>query len=352
MNLFRSFRPHHSAVIAPSSRSGRLALACGIVLSAWAGTGLAQPQPSAGVPPDTAPASGAPESIDGTIWQLQDYATGATLKMAVAGQGNGYVAFEDGEFRLNAGCDTLHGSYWLDGDALLFSPHVASTLGDCPPTLRAQEQAVLRLLPDVARHAQQESRLLLLDSAGRPLLSLKAPTASPLQLRRWKLLAYRDREDRIVPALAQPDMTLRFDGASHLSGRACDEYRAGFTREGRSLVIEGPVAGTRFGCPASDAATRQAEDYLRALTQIDSYRVDDSSLLLRDADGRMLARFAAKEPAAAPALEQQQIPGTSPATQPVAGRPFPISPVPETGGDSLLRPPAVPQETPAWDARQ
>jgi heat shock protein HslJ len=248
------------------------------------------------------PVGPASDTLKAGVWQLGDYRTPLGLKPAVIGAGNGYVAFDAGGFRINAGCDTLRGSYWVDDERLLFSPHIASVVGDCPPTLRAQEQAVLALLPAVTRLQRGADELVLLDADAQPLLTLVKPQTSPLQKRVWVLLAYRNRDDTVVPALPAPRFTLLFEDATSLSGVACDEYRGGFVRDERFLALEGPLAGTRLGC-AEPAATRQAEDYLAVLSRMDSYRVDAQSLLLRDADGRMIARFAAVEPGAALSAE-------------------------------------------------
>ncbi len=304
-------------------------------LLALAGAGTAQGQvpgawnlPAA---PTAAPSAAAMTDADdpghadllrSVIWQLEAYRTELGLKPAASGDGHGYVAFDADGFRINAGCDTLRGSYWLEGDRLLFSPHVASVIGDCPPTLRAQEQTVLALLPAVTRLRRADAGLLLLDADGQPLLTLTRPQTSPLQRRIWVLLAYRNRDDTIVPALPEPRFTLRFDNATRLSGRACDEYRGGFVRdEERFLALEGPLAGTRFGC-REPAVNRQAEDYLAVLGQMDSYRVDAQSLLLRDADGRMIARFAAMDDS--PAAAEQDAFRTAPAT--TAPRALPPAP--------------------------
>ncbi len=246
------------------------------------------------------PVAPATDGLTSVIWQLQAYRTKLGLKPAITGNGNGYVAFGENGFRINAGCDTLRGSYWLDDERLLFSPHIASVVSDCPPTLRTQERTVLALLPAVTQMRQSDDELVLLDADARELLTLVRPETAPLQRRVWVLLAYRNRDDTIVPALAKPRFTLRFEDATRLSGVACDEYRGGFVRDQeRFLALEGPLTGTRFGCP-DPAATRQAEDYLAILGQMDSYRVDAQSLLLRDADGRMIARFAALDPPAEP----------------------------------------------------
>jgi heat shock protein HslJ len=235
--------------------------------------------------------------LEGLVWQIGEYWTDVGMKAAVTGDGNGYVAFEDGGFRINAGCETLRGSYWTEGDRLLFSPYFASMLGDCPTTLRAQEQAVLALLPAVTQLREEAEGLILMDAERRPLLTLHRPETSPLQRRTWVLLAYRNLDDLIVPALPTPRFTLSFDNAAQLSGRACDDYRGGFVRDARFLRLEGPLAGAKLGCADAPAASLQAEAFLRVLSMMDSYRVDDRSLLLRDADGRMIARFAAEAPA-------------------------------------------------------
>jgi heat shock protein HslJ len=273
-------------------------------------------------PPSPRAAFGpAQTSLEGGVWQLRAYRTELGLKPTVAGEGNSYVAFDDGGFQINAGCDTLRGSYWLEGERLLFSPHVASVVGDCPPTLRAQEQAVLALLPAVTRLRRADGELLLLGADQEPLLSLTAPDKSPLQRRLWLLLAYRDRNDLIVPALPAPTFTLRFEDAANLSGVACDKYRGGFIRDERFLQMEGPIAASRLGC-ADPVAARQAEDYLDALSRVDSYRVDAQSLLLRDADGRMIARFTAID---LPSEEQE--PGIADAN-PLPSAPLPLPPAP------------------------
>jgi heat shock protein HslJ len=252
-----------------------------------------EPLPATTDPP---PSDARRRALEDGVWQLDSYRTALGLKSAISGDGSGYVAFEQGGFRINAGCDTLRGNYWLEEQRLLFSPHIASTLGDCPATLRAQEQAVLALLPAIVQLREEADGMTLLDAEGRAALTLKAPEKAPLQRRLWRLLAYRNSDNVVVTALPTPHFTLRFEDAVRLSGEACDEYRGAFVRDARFLRLEGPLTGTKLGCPDAPDASRQAEDYLRALRRVDSYRVDAESLLLRDVDGRMLARFAALEP--------------------------------------------------------
>jgi heat shock protein HslJ len=320
----------------PHSRTlAALLLAQAVAAFAETPAGAAAAPPTSPSPASArAPLAAAPDGASGSplengVWQLREYRTAMGLRPVVTGEGRGYVAFQDGGFRINAGCDTLRGSYWLQRERLLFSPHVGSMLSDCPTTLRTQERTVLALLPEVARLRADDDGFALLDAEGQPVLTLQAPATASLQRRSWRLIAYRDAEGTVVPALPKPAITLRFDNAAQLSGRACDDYRGGFVRDARFLRLEGPLAGTKLGCAGDGPASRQAEDYLRALTQVDSYRVDAASLLLRDADGRMIARFSALGPADSTPQSDAPLPGD-----------------PGFAGSGANRPPVVRSEVP------
>jgi heat shock protein HslJ len=229
-------------------------------------------------------------SVEGQVWQLREYLSAVGMRPATAGSGNLYTLFDGGRFLINAGCGTVQGRYWLDGAAMMFSPHVEALVQDCPELLRTQEEAVLDLLRRVDRMAISEAELVLMDHNDRRVLVLTQPDKAPLQGRPWRLTAYRDREGIIVDALPIPVFTLMFEDAGNISGRACDTYRAVYTRDDRFLRLVGPIAVSRIGC-GDESAGRQGADFLELLGQVDSYRVDAETLLLRDENGRMLARF-------------------------------------------------------------
>lgn len=266
-------------------RIARFGASFGILLSLNLGGNLACAQGTDADDTDEWP------TLEGEVLQLEEYLTPNGLRAALSDTGSRYATFDNGRFRINGGCSTLNGNYWLEGSRLLFSPHVVSMLLDCPDTLMAQEQTVLSLLGKVEQFSTSADLLGLLDASGKTLLTLARPDAVPLQGRTWRLKAYRNGDGTIVQALATPAISLEFVDASHLTGRACDTYRAVFTRDEQALKLVGPVAVSRQGCPNSEAASRQGDDYVSALEQVRGYQVDTQKLLLRDADGRMLARF-------------------------------------------------------------
>ena len=258
---------------------------------------LSPPQGGGGAPPSTPTSTASSVPVEEGTWELTEYLTAAGYKQVVSDSGRAYAQFGKGRYRMNAGCGTLRGSYMLEGTRLLFSPHVSSMLGDCPQVLASQEQTLIALLYRVARIDSlapiegEAPGLALLDDGGETLVTLQAPDAVPLQGRRWRLIAYRDRDAMIRPALPEPVFTLWFEDATNLAGVACDRYSASFTREDRFLRLLGPVATSRFGCEQSAVARQQGDAYIDALSQMEAYRVDGDTLLLRDRDGRMLARF-------------------------------------------------------------
>ena len=266
------------------------------------------------------PAETRPRALEGLVWQLEEYLTVNGLKAALSGTGHRYATFDDGHFRINSGCSTLNGSYWLEGSRLIFSPHVASMLLDCPETLMAQEQAVLGLLGVIERFVPSTDGLAMVDSSGKTLITLARPDAVPLQGRVWRLLTYRNGNGTVGPALATPTFSLEFVDGSNLIGHACDTYRAVFTRDEERLSLVGPVAVSRRGCAGSNDASRQNTDYLAALEAVQSYQVDRSKLLLRDMNGRMLARFEPME-------DQDQTPSRSTTTSQEADK-LPSAPKP------------------------
>ena len=103
-------------------------------------------------------------------------------------------------------------------------------------------------------------------------------------------MAYRNGNGTIVPALPTPTFSVELVDGSNLIGRARDSYRAVFTRDEDGPSLVGPVAVSRRGCAGSNDASRHNIDDLAALEAVQRRQVD-LQRLLRDVNGRMLARF-------------------------------------------------------------
>ena len=105
------------------------------------GSSTSAPSGSGTTPgPGSAPApnGSAPASLDGTTYT----STAVTGHELVAGS-QITMAFADGSVSVNAGCNTIRGSYALDGDTLVVAEDLASTMMACPRTDRTEQDAWL-----------------------------------------------------------------------------------------------------------------------------------------------------------------------------------------------------------------
>jgi heat shock protein HslJ len=84
--------------------------------------------------------------------------------------------------------------------------------------------------------------------------------------------------------------TAAFADGSVTGSTGCNRYNASYTVDGETLAI-GAVASTRMACPPpADAVER---DFLLALEQVAGHRLEATELVLLDAEGAELLRYAA-----------------------------------------------------------
>jgi len=92
-----------------------------------------------------------------------------------------------------------------------------------------------------------------------------------------------------VPGLTRVTVTASFAGG-RLSGHSgCNTYHASFTQDGDSLTVGKDIASTKIACPAPLSAIEQA--YLGRLPKVASFTRSDSTLTLKDVDGKTLLTY-------------------------------------------------------------
>jgi heat shock protein HslJ len=109
--------------------------------------------------------------------------------------------------------------------------------------------------------------------------------ALPLEGVEWVLTSGIDVDgwEAVAPTAAFADGSLA-------GSTGCNRYNASYTVDGETLEI-GAVASTRMACPPpADAVER---DFLAALELIAGHRLEASELVLLDAEGAEVLRFAA-----------------------------------------------------------
>jgi heat shock protein HslJ len=231
--------------------------------------------------------------LEQTDWRLVQYRTEAGLADAADAGRPAVLRFDDGRLSGSAGCNRLLGSYTRDGASLKLAPNMASTMMACPPPLMAQEQAVTRALAATAAYQLADAGLMLLDAAGRPVLTFRELAPEPLAGTRWRLTHYNNGKGGVTTVLEGTEIALMLGADGQLSGKACNNYRGGYVVDGDVFQLEGPIAATKMACPGPEGTGAQESAYFDALERVAAYRISGDELTLTDADGATLARFRA-----------------------------------------------------------
>jgi heat shock protein HslJ len=106
----------------------------------------------------------------------------------------------------------------------------------------------------------------------------------------WSLASYANVTGVMVPALADPGVTARFDRDGILKGNAgCNGYSAPYTIYETALNISQPSSAS-LKCP-SQAVMVQENQYLADLPRAASVRIGPDHLVLYDAAGKPLLEF-------------------------------------------------------------
>jgi heat shock protein HslJ len=186
--------------------------------------------------------------------------------------------FSDTAVNGSTGCNSIHGSYTLQGDAITLADF-APMNKMCVQTLDAQQQAVMGGLTGATTIQLAAESLVFLDAAGAATLTYHAQPA--LEGRPWVWLTPGDQ-----PAPAQSVTIFFADGS--LTGQApCNSYSATYVVSDSQLTL-GPVVSTKMAC--DDLAIETA--YFSLLATVTGWSVDASGdLILSDASGTEVLRY-------------------------------------------------------------
>ena len=110
-----------------------------------------------------------------------------------------------------------------------------------------------------------------------------AATGSSLTGVPWQVTSGLD-----TPGWEQVAPSATFAGGHMTGSTGCNQYSAAYKTDGDQLTL-GQVASTKKACPAPAGAVEA--EYLRALDQIASWRIDGDELVLGDAGGQEVLRL-------------------------------------------------------------
>lgn len=120
-----------------------------------------------------------------------------------------------------------------------------------------------------------------------------APATAPLEETYWKLVELRGEPAVAAPNQTKPHLVLRLGERPSARGSGgCNRFFGGFRVAGETIAFE-RVASTMMAC---GAGMEQEQLFLTALGAAKTWTIEGQTLLLRDAEGKPLARFEARPP--------------------------------------------------------
>jgi heat shock protein HslJ len=235
----------------------------------------------AGEPRSTAP------DVDGRTFVSTDV-TGHEL---VAGSSVS-LAFVDGRLVASAGCNTMSGSYELDGDVLRLPEQLMSTMMGCAPDLMAQDEWLSSFLTAGPTLSLDVGDLTLTsgDVAIVAVDESVANPARPMVGTAWTLdtIVEGDVASSVPVGVDAPTFEIGQDGmAAVFTG--CNRGSASAGLDGATLSL-GPLRLTKMACPG-DASAVEA-DVVAVLDGDVTFAIDGDRLTLTKADRGLVYRAA------------------------------------------------------------
>lgn len=218
-------------------------------------------------------------SLEGVSWSLDSYLNVEGMTVCLLPYTEITATFGSGAVSGSGGCNSYRGSYVTDGEKINVSG-VLSTLMFCYDNISAQESEYLMNLQKAATYNISGNLLRMSDSNGSVILMYSVVQPLPLVETNWSMLNYNNGRMALVGALAGTEVTAIFGADGNLTGTGgCNNYRAGYRAEGNSIEI-GPAATTRMLCSEPEGTMEQEMEYLRAIENAATYRIDRQQLWL------------------------------------------------------------------------
>ena len=244
--------------------------------------------------------NGNPGAVGRTVPELDDTSWVATAvtehgqPRALVPGSQLIVAFSGGRISIDAGCNTMGGTYTLSEQAELRAGTLATTLMACAQPLMDQDHWLTATVFAAPLVASVEGDTLTLSREGLELRLTDKSVAAPdalLEGTAWQLEAIRSGETvSSLPAGAKaPTFALAADGTVTLD-TGCNRGRTTATVSGSTLTL-GPVTTTKMACP--DHAGRQTEAaVLAVLVGPVEWSITDKTLTLTNGDHGLVYRVA------------------------------------------------------------
>ena len=120
----------------------------------------------------------------------------------------------------------------------------------------------------------------------------------------WQLQALMSESGEMTPPLGETTVEIRFEDGKIGGNAGGKRYFGGYTLAGESgLVVPPEMGSTQMACPPPIAD--QEQRYLALLSEVSSWKIEESTLILSDTGGETKLEFVAAQPATAEGVDWQ-----------------------------------------------
>ena len=255
-----------------------------------AATTTTKPEPQSTAEPvvASAPEVDLSAQLVGPLWLLLGYGDAGNPTVIEPGTTVTAQFAEDGSLNGSAGCNNFFGSYELNGEQIKIGP-LGSTMMACEQGMN-QEAILLAALQSAYKIAfTPQGRLeIFYDSSSVYEKKLVyTPSQKSLVDTLWVLESFGKPDNPSAPE-AGTLITAQFSEEGILSGAAgCNFYTTSYVAEDGRIAIEMPASTMR----ACTKGMEQEAAYLQALTEAESYTINDGTLEITYGGGQGVLRY-------------------------------------------------------------
>ena len=233
--------------------------------------------------------------LNGTSWRLSQLARAEGALAPIPEGVEVTIAFADGVAAGSGGCNRFRVGYRAQSTSLItWTGPIAATMMACESDAQALERDFFATLERVVGFENAMGVLTLADAGEMPVAVFREVVALPLTGTTWSATMVNNGREAVSPLVEGTAITAVFAEDGKLSGRACNTYMTGYSRDEGSISIE-PPASSRMICP-NEAEMKQEQGYLLMLPKAASVSIDGEKMELRTADGALIAAFVATRP--------------------------------------------------------
>ncbi|ACK70992.1 protein of unknown function DUF306 Meta and HslJ [Gloeothece citriformis PCC 7424] len=232
-------------------------------------------------------------NIINTKWQLVNYLTSAGNLSLPYSEHEPTLRFDSQRVSGTSGCNQFMGNYKLEQKNLSFQGFASTQKACFTEGLSAQEQDFLKALGQVASYELDNDLLQLKDSQGKNILTFQKIRPASLTQNLWQLQQYNNGRGGIVSLISGTEIILVIDDQGKLRGNAgCNQYQSQWKGTAENFQISPPISTKKF-CNQPEGIMEQETAYLSSLEKVNSWEIEGSNLVLKDAEGNRLASYQA-----------------------------------------------------------